>query len=298
MTLPVPRPGDESVAASRQSNNAFPFFLPTEDRRNAFGYLLARFARIHRVEPTCLVMLDNLVHLFVNDPEGNLSAFLRDLYSRYAEFHHARYGTSGKVVAGGPPGKRTVVDLLAETTDMLRCVTLPVELCWVDSVADWDGVVFSPENIDEVLSFSRPPELAKYRSYRATEKIRVAAPMLDDRPHRTIRRSFRKARIRGERTLLTARPPGKVARGPEFVLARPLSSPAELHEPHPGNGARHLVLASTELGVEAAAQRICEFRVEHRECFDEWTVAKTYVDDWPPGTDYHYNIHGFARRPT
>ncbi len=299
MTAPVPRPGNESIAGRRDACKGMPYYVPTPARRNALGYLVARFARIHGLGVSSVVMLDNVWYLSVNDaPQSRLSAFLRDVNARYAEFHHARYGTSGKIVSAGPPGKAVVLDSEAQMEALVRRVTAPVDLGWVDAVADWPGVLFTPEDVGALVTYRRPVELRHFTSYREAESVRVS-PTLHDRgrPHRSIARDFKRTRKARVAALLAARPPGTRCCGADAILNAGFDRPAPLHERRPGNGARDLVLANDDSTRRRAERAIASFRAEHRACFDRWVQDHVYVDDWPPGTDYHHNIHGFPLRP-
>ncbi len=244
-------------------------------------------------------MLDNVFYLGVNDaPESKLSAFLRDVNARYAEFHHARYGTSGKIVAAGPPGKAVVLDSTAQLDDLVRRVTASVALGWVDTAPDWPGVLFTPEDVGHLKTYRRPPELARFTSFAATETVRVAPTRFDrGRPHRSIASRFKRARKAREAALLAERPAGTECCGADAVLALPFDEPTARHEPRPRNSPPSLILTSDDALFERAVRAIRQFRREHRECFERWTLDKEYVDDWPPGTDYHHDIHGFPRRP-
>lgn len=72
----------------------------TRDAFEEYLTLLRRMCGRHKVSVLAYVLMPNHVHLLVQAPETVLSAFMRDLHGRFAQWHNRRYHLTGHVFEG------------------------------------------------------------------------------------------------------------------------------------------------------------------------------------------------------
>jgi putative transposase len=72
----------------------------TRDAFEEYLKLLRGMCERHDVDVLAYVLMPNHVHLLVKAPENVLSAFMRDLHGRFAQWHNRRYHLTGHVFEG------------------------------------------------------------------------------------------------------------------------------------------------------------------------------------------------------
>lgn len=90
-----------------RGNNKELIFLEEFDRI-FFLKLLKRFAKTYNIVIYTYCLMGNHFHIFADDIEGNISAFMRDLQARYAEYFNKKYKRTGHVFQG-PFGSCNVI---------------------------------------------------------------------------------------------------------------------------------------------------------------------------------------------
>lgn len=91
---------------NRGNNKEFIFF--DEMDRIVFLQILKKYMLIHFIIIYAYCLMGNHIHLYLDDINNNLSAFMRDVEARYAEYFNKKYKRTGHVFQG-PFGSCNVI---------------------------------------------------------------------------------------------------------------------------------------------------------------------------------------------
>lgn len=289
MTAPIPVYKNATIAGGRRTERGACYLTPTKEVRNIIVYLFIHYAKKYEIRLLTLVIMSNHVHWVADDPNGAYPKFLAALHSRLTEVLNDHHDRTGPMWANCKPQRTRLLD---DKTIEEKTLYAATNGSWhgIETYSrNWDGFVFSPEDIGRAITATCPDYLLdNYNSFPDQHSYKVPKPAcykgMTDAQARSRFRAKRRARelaIARERK----KPPLTTARaleaGPDHIPA-PANDPRDVHN--------KLFDGATEDVVESAFLALDQFRRAYTTARKEFTSGRRNVR-WPRGTWAMLSLH-------
>lgn len=284
--------GKTYLITRRCSERRF-FLKPSRKTEGIFPYVLAHYARRHRIQLHAYCVLSNHYHLVVTDARGRLPAFQQDLDSVLARAGNA---CLGRVDAFWEAHGYSAVELETDAAVEEKLVYLlanPVAAGLVRHARAWPGHWSDPRLIGgEPVTVTRPTQFFDPRgSMPPTAQLQLTPPPGLEKDPAFVERLLVALRRTEDAEAAALTGQGRSFVGAARVLAQSFFARPAPSEPL-GKLNPRIACRSKWRRIEAL-QRLAEFTRAYREALDAWRAG---VRDalFPSGTWLMRVVHGAA----
>ena len=297
VSLPAPVFPNSVYMITRRCTQRKFLLKPSKKRDAAWLYILAYAAKKARVRLLWSMVESNHHHTGVHDPEGNISAFCRELHRLVAKHHHAAFGRFEYFWAPGPPGRLRLEGAEDILDKLVYSISNPVKDHLVTKARQWPGVNTTPEWLCTTRTVQRPRDYFR-KEGALPEELELTFHKPPGFEHMSVE-DFR-ALVQKRVEEVEAEAAVKRLQTGQRVLGRRIIL-RQQHEESPSSYAKHFKL-NPRVGAKSkwrrieALQRVKGFVKAYREALKRWRAGDHSVE-FPYGTNMMRLVHGVRCRP-